>query len=107
MDSMELSELRRKIDYVRQDKATRNKLALVNLDALETAFAINESQQQLISIDKKLIAGMEFLDGSAYELVKDVERKINDTLDFNYRRRHFKTDRHRNRRINSVGALGL
>lgn len=78
---MELSELRRKIDYVRQDKATRNKLAQVNLDALETSLVVNESQRQLLSIDKKLIDGLEFLDGSAYELVKDVERKINDTLD--------------------------
>lgn len=81
MDSMELSELRRKIDYVRQDKATRNKLAQVNLDALETSLVVNESQQQLISIDKKLINALKNLDGSAYELVKDVERKINDTLD--------------------------
>ena len=81
MDSMELSELRRKIDYVRQDKATRNKLAQVNLDALETSLVVNESQQQLISIDKKLINALKKLDGSAYELVKDVERKINDTLD--------------------------
>lgn len=78
---MELSELRRKIDYVRQDKATRNKLAQVNLDALETSLVVNESQQQLISIDKKLINALKNLDGSAYELVKDVERKINDTLD--------------------------
>ena len=81
MDSMELSELRRKIDYVRQDKATRNKLAQVNLDALETSLVVNESQQQLISIDKKLINALKNLDGSAYELVKDVEKKINDTLD--------------------------
>lgn len=81
MDSMELSELRRKIDYVRQDKATRNKLAQVNLDAQETSLVVNESQQQLISIDKKLINALKNLDGSAYELVKDVERKINDTLD--------------------------
>ena len=78
---MELSELRRKIDYVRQDKATRNKLAQVNLDALETSLVVNESQQQLISIDKKLINALKNLDGSAYELVKDVEKKINDTLD--------------------------
>ena len=78
---MELSELRRKIDYVRQDKTTRNKLAQVNLDALETSLVVNESQQQLISIDKKLINALKNLDGSAYELVKDVERKINDTLD--------------------------
>ena len=81
MDSMELSEIRGHIDYLRQDKATKNKLALVNLDALETSLVINESQQQLISIDKKLIDGMELLDGSAYELVKDIERKINGTLD--------------------------
>lgn len=81
MDSMELSELRGHVDQIRQDQATKNKLALVNLDALETALVINESQRQLLSIDKKLIDGLEFLDGSAYELVKDVERKINDTLD--------------------------
>lgn len=81
MDSMELSELRGYIDDIRQDKATKNKLAQVNLDALETSLVVNESQQQLISIDKKLINALKNLDGSAYELVKDVERKINDTLD--------------------------
>ena len=81
MDSMELSELRGYIDDIRQDKATKNKLAQVNLDALETSLVVNESQQQLISIDKKLINALKNLDGSAYELVKDVEKKINDTLD--------------------------
>lgn len=81
MDSMELSELRGYIDDIRQDKATKNKLAQVNLDALETSLVVNESQQQLISIDKKLINALKNLDGSAYELVKDIERKINDTLD--------------------------
>lgn len=78
---MELSELRGYIDDIRQDKATKNKLAQVNLDALETSLVVNESQQQLISIDKKLINALKNLDGSAYELVKDVEKKINDTLD--------------------------
>lgn len=78
---MELSELRGYIDDIRQDKATKNKLAQVNLDALETSLVVNESQQQLISIDKKLINALKNLDGSAYELVKDIERKINDTLD--------------------------
>ena len=78
---MELSEIRGHIDQLRQDQATKNKLALVNLDALETSLVVNESQQQLISIDKKLINALKNLDGSAYELVKDVERKINDTLD--------------------------
>ncbi len=81
MDSMELSELRGYIDDIRQDQATKNKLAQVNLDALETSLVVNESQQQLISIDKKLINALKNLDGSAYELVKDIERKINDTLD--------------------------
>ncbi|WP_283590535.1 hypothetical protein [Ligilactobacillus saerimneri] len=78
---MELSELRGYIDDIRQDQATKNKLAQVNLDALETSLVVNESQQQLISIDKKLINALKNLDGSAYELVKDIERKINDTLD--------------------------
>lgn len=78
---MELSEIRGRVDQIRQEKATKNKLALVNLDALETSLVVNESQQQLLSIDKKLMDGMEFLDGSAYKLVKDVERKINDILD--------------------------
>lgn len=78
---MELSEIRGRVDQIRQEKATKNKLALVNLDALETSLVVNESQQQLLSIDKKLINALKNLDGSAYELVKDVERKINGILD--------------------------
>lgn len=78
---MELSEIRGRVDQIRQEKATKNKLALVNLDALETSLVVNESQQQLLSIDKKLINALKNLDGSAYELVKDVERKIDGILD--------------------------